>query len=72
MTERTDGEGVVGCTDDPADTDTATATAAVTGADGPQYDRFRAFDQSSADAYGVKGFLPPNAELVFDGWAAPR
>jgi cytochrome c5 len=54
--------GVVGCTDDP--TATATATAAVTGVDGPQYDRFRAFDQSNADAYGVKGFLPPNAELA--------
>ena len=30
---------------------------------GPQYDRFRAFDESGADVYGVKGFLPPNSEL---------
>jgi cytochrome c5 len=31
---------------------------------GAQYDRFRAFDASGADVYGVRGVLPPNAELA--------
>jgi hypothetical protein len=30
---------------------------------GGQYDRFRAFDQSGVDQWGIKGFLPPNSEL---------
>jgi cytochrome c5 len=31
---------------------------------GPQYDRFRAFDASGVDTWGIKGFLPPNSELA--------
>jgi cytochrome c5 len=50
--------GVVGCNTQPA------GVGVKASAVGSQYDRFAAFDASGADAYGIKGFLPPNGELA--------
>jgi len=52
------GAGIAGCVDQ---LDTSSTTGAL---DGAQYDRFRDFDESGADVYGVKGFLPPTSELA--------
>ncbi len=69
------GLAVGGCADELNSTDSpavASETAALNytppppPVDGPggQYDRFRAFDASGVDYWGIKGFLPPNAELA--------
>jgi cytochrome c5 len=48
---------VSGC----VDADVSTDESAIVGT---PYDRFRDFDESGADVYGVKGFLPPTGELA--------
>ncbi len=63
MTVALAGLGLVGCAEDLQGLeDLESQSAALTQA--AQYARFQAFDQSGQDIYGVKGFLPPNAELA--------